>query len=189
MSKRLLQKKVFDRKTILNVGKMDRIERIYMSLMQPYDVALSEEDAAYKNVLVRAFAIMSEGHSQAKCIELINEIEDKEHRMTGWRVMKDAEALFGPMMKINKTLEIAILREKLRLMESRILGANDSMDEGELPAKIDDDVLIQIYKEWNKLLDKLPDEEADRLPELPEITFTTNPKALQLEDVEYDEEE
>lgn len=183
MSSRLLQKKVFDRREIHNARKLTKIDRLYMHLMQPGDVLLSEEEDEYLNLLKRAFAIMSEGKGQAETIQLIGELEGFDHRMTGWRVIKDAEALFAPMMRINKTLEVAILREKLRLMEERI----KMVPEG---CTVDEELLLQVYKEWNKLVDKLPEGEVDEsLPEIPPLLFTNDPKVLQASEAEIEDDE
>lgn len=172
MSKRLLRKKVFE---LSDFQRANRIERLYIYLMEPDSFALNDVDFKYLNLLKKAFHIMSNEVSNVSAATLIYETLDIETESRVWKIMDDVRQLFGNMIKRNKEFDRMVLQEKI---------AN-------IAKKANEDKKMELELECYRTMMKLSGADvhsADNIDpteiQLPDLIFTSDPAALYNPDIE-----
>jgi len=158
-----------------------RREKILMA-MQDERLQLTADDEAYRNLLVQAFAIMSEpNRSMTKIVKMISEVGDITER-TAFKVVNDATYVFGNVMEVNRLFLKNMRREALYKIIRKLEDA----------PKPDYKLILQANELLIKLDDlpkALPQAESEDIQDLtiPTVVFTSNPKAL-IEEAKYEEE-
>lgn len=100
----------------------ERLERLYIALVQPNDFLLSDSDNKYLSLLTEAYHIIVKGLSRNETLNLIANISEK------WRgqvlqIYRDAQTLYGKFDESNPIIMRSIAIEKLKMI------ANDMEDE------------------------------------------------------------
>jgi hypothetical protein len=156
----------------------DPLERIYMHLLQPDELKLNMYDELRLKNLKIAFAIACEEGSHFTRIKKVSEALDVNSR-NAQKWIADSLLLFADILKVNKDLEKAVIREKLVKLAEK---ANERGDyETELKA----------WQTVTKLfgLDKPEPDSKPKKAKFAQVIFTNNPNALKIdaEDAEYEE--
>jgi hypothetical protein len=171
--------------------KGDRVERMYMHLVQPRRYQLKPDEQTYLNMCTQAFGIICDNPSRREARRLIKEQVLEEvraergdpHYASVIQVMRDAEALYGRFEQINRRIQRGIIRERISV---RLQQLYREAAEGEA-----DDKAIGKYEELLIKLDKLDEiiDEEGIDTTIPALEFTQDPTALlEAEDIEYEEE-
>ncbi len=199
---RVLLRKIFSRNDFL---KATRVERMYMHMLQPSFI-LSPEDAEHLDLLRAAYLIIVKGKSRAETARLIKALTGAAGT-SEYRIMAEAQQLFGNFEEVDKRVQRGILRDKLmRLLEiaENEIEENAKRAQGEDPDEEGVSIIVnsdtdrprKIIETLMKL-DRL-DLDDEEIPDttIPELIITSNPKALnqhveveEAELEEYDDDE
>lgn len=152
----------------------DRIGKIFISLVQPGKFTLSDRDETYLDRLRQVWAIMVEQNVQRDRIKLISEAVEINERSVR-DLMRDAQYLFGDILQVDSEFEKAILAERLWILHDKASEAEDYETAGKMLERI-----IKL-KGYDREDGGIKREDLN----LPEITFTDNPKALTESTGEY----
>lgn len=145
----------------------DRIGKIYISLLQPNDFQLNAQDDIHLERMRKVWTIMLANDTQKARIKLISEVMGINERNVK-AIMDDAQYLFGDILRVDSEFEKALIVERQWQLFKKAKKAKD-------------------YEGASKILDRITklkgyDREDGGIKredlELPEITFTSNPKAL-----------
>ena len=90
----------------------DPVERIYMHLLQPDELHLDKYDAQRLDYLKTAFAIACEEASGFERVRKMMAASGLTER-NAYQYILDSITLFGDVLKVNKDLEKAVIRERL----------------------------------------------------------------------------
>lgn len=164
MFKGLSTKRVFDLVEFKNATK---VERMYMYMIEPDRFVLAEEEERYFHILRQSYAVIAEfDKPRGEVIEAINTIKG-DFRATAYRIMKDAQSLFGMFEEVDKRVQRAIVREKLKMLAIKAQNQND----GQLEARC--------YEAMIRL-DKLDQSDGDPVQDttIPMLEVTSDPTAL-----------
>ena len=191
---RVLLRKIFSRNDFL---KATRVERMYMHVLQP-SFKLSLEDADHLDLLRAAYLIIVKGKSRAETARLIKSLTGAAGT-SEYRIMAEAQQLFGNFEEVDKRVQRGILRDKLmRLLEiaeneieenhKQVEGEGNSEDGVAIVLNSDTDRPRKIIETLMKL-DRL-DLDDEEMPDttIPELIITSNPKVLN-QQVEVEEAE
>lgn len=164
--------------------KTPRVEKILMA-MQDEKLELKPEDEDYKNLLVRAFTIMSEYPVLQKQVKML--IATGCSQAHAYNVIKDAQYVFGNIYKVNIDYQRNARREwLLKIIEK--LKKEKPKDWYKLSLEANKQLIeLDNLKKANQ--QSLDDELEDLT--IPIVEFTSDPQALisPAEIVEHDEEE
>lgn len=156
----------------------DPVERIYMHLLQPDELQLNKYDAQRLDYLKTAFAIACEEASGFERIRKFMAASGLSERQSQ-QYLLDAITLFGDVLKVNKDLEKAVIREKL------IKLAQLAHEKGDYETELK--CWTQITKLYG--LDKPDPADKPKKARFTEVIFTNNPRVLKIEaeNAEYEE--
>jgi hypothetical protein len=174
----------------------DRVERIYMHLIDPHRYQLKPNEEKYLTMVQQAFSIIVDNPSRHEARRIILDkvvkpITDSRrgnrNYISGIQLIRDAENIFGRFEDINKRLQRGIMRDRITL---RLTKLYEKAEEGE-----EVDKFIAKYEEVLMKLDRLDEiidlETVDTT--IPELNLTMDPSALlDAEEIDYescDEEE
>lgn len=164
MSKELSQKRVFSEVDFKNA---DRIDRMYIYLLDKGRFELNLTDRTYLSILKRAYAILCEGKPRRETVKLIAYLED-EAETNVYRIIRDAQNLYARFEDVDRRIQRGILREKLELLAQKAEEKDDLFQ-------------ARLCYEALSRLDGLNrvDDEKPKKTELPKVViFTNNPQAL-----------
>jgi len=172
MSKFLSIKKLFDG---VDFKSADRIQRMYMHLMAPEQFDLRDSEDKYLDDMKKAWSLMTEDfRTQRESRKLIMELIPGRNVS---KLIRDTEALFGKLEKVNIDTQASIYRTKL-IMLARKAEQNDDIEE----ARKCIEALMKLDGiDGKNNLEKIP-------TTLPQLELTTDPKAL-TENIEADDAE
>lgn len=157
----------------------DPVERIYMHLLQPDELHLNKYDAQRLDYLKTAFAIACEEASGFERIRKMTAVTGLSERNAHQYIL-DSIRLFGDVLKVNKDLEKAVIREKLIKLAELAHEKKDYETE------------LKCWTQITKLfgLDKPDQADKPKKPRIVEVIFTNNPNVLkiQAENAEWSEE-
>jgi hypothetical protein len=162
--KGLSKKRVFDLVEFKNATK---IERMYMYMIEPDRFVLAEDEERYFHILRQSYAVIAEfDRPRGEVIEAINTIKG-DFRASAYKIIKDAQALYGMFEEIDKRVQRAIVREKLKMLAMKAQEQND----GQLEARC--------YEAMIRL-DKLDQADGDPVQDItiPMLEITSDPTAL-----------
>ena len=198
--KRVLLKKIFSRNDFLKATT--RVERMYMHMVDP-TLQLSEKEEDHLNLLKATYMIVIQGKSRAETARLVKSLTGASGT-SEYRLIEEAQRLFGNFEGIDKRVQRGILRDKLmRLLEiaENEIEENAKQAQGDYHNKegvaivVNSDTdrprkIIETLMKLDRL--ELEDEEGDDNT-IPELIITSDPKALQqpeneFEEAEYDDE-
>ena len=114
-----------DRFTDEDFEDATQVERIYMTMMQPNDFALTDRDFLYSEVLNRAYPIVCSLRPYAEKIRLILEIERGKWQNQAVQIYNDAQALYGRFDDINPKILRGVLVERMRLIADKMASLSD----------------------------------------------------------------
>lgn len=171
--------------------KGDRIERVYMHLIDPHRYKLKANEEVYLQMVQEAFAIIVANPSRHEARRLIvqnvvkpisDSRQGNRNKISGIQLMKDAENIFGRFEDINKRLQRGLMRDRITLRLNKLYQAADAGEEV--------DKFIAKYEEVLMKLDRLDEiidmDQVDTT--IPELDLTTDPSALlQAEDIDYED--
>jgi hypothetical protein len=161
--------------------KLPKLERIYQWLLHPTYFNLKDEDDKYFRRLREVYWILCDTPNRMEQMARINAlIPEANSKYNTVHLRKDCEKLFGDIMEVHKKFDRALTRQRLELIYER------AMDQGDLDtARLTIGNIMRLEG-----LDVHSTEKVDwSQVELPPIEFTDNPKALEAEDIDYEEEE
>lgn len=158
----------------------DRFGKILIHLMEPDKWPLNNRDEEYLKRMRQVWAIMVENGSQRARVKLISEAVGINERNVK-ALMEDAQAFFGDLLSVDSVLEKGVIAEKYWTLHDMAMENED-------------------YEGAAKMLDRITrlkgyDREDGGIKRedlvLPEIIFTSNPKALTAsaeegEEIEYE---
>lgn len=177
--------------------KGDRVERIYMHLVDGTRYKINDTETRYLSMLERAFTIICQNPSKREARTMITSLLEEEHvtdprpknenRVSTIQIIRDAENLFGRFEEVNKRIQRGLMRERLSLRLQKLYKLTEEED-------IDPDIDKHIakYEQLLMQLDRLNEiiDEEGMDTTLPELSFTTNSAALFEEaQIANDEEE
>lgn len=174
MSTTLSRKRVFSLK---DFKAADRVDRFYIHMMQPSDFELNDQDKRYLEVLKRAYVIMCEGHTRREMVIQIAALEEEASQNT-YRILRDAESLFGRFEDVDRRIQRGIIRERLELLAKKAKENEDIEEERKCY-----EALIKLDR-----LDQ-PEMAANADTTLPMLVITDDPAALEAEDAEIVEDD
>lgn len=196
---RVLLRKIFSRNDFL---KATRVERMYMHMLQPSFI-LSQEDAEHLDLLRAAYLIIVKGKSRAETARLIKALTGAAGT-SEYRIMAEAQQLFGNFEEVDKRVQRGILRDKLNRLLEIAEGDLSDLSDNEDPdapevfvARTKDTEPARKIIETLIKLDRL-DLDDEEIPDttIPELIITSNPQALnqhveveEAELEEYDDDE
>lgn len=169
--------------------KATRLERIYMHLVDSSRYPLRDMESRYLSMLQRAFTVICENPNKRECRRIITDLLEGENvtdprpgnrnNVSTYKVISDAQELFGRFEVINKRVERGLMRERISVRLQKLYTLVNNAEPGK-EVSPDIDRNIHKYEELLMKLDKLNeiiDEDGMNL-ELPELNFSTNPAAL-----------
>lgn len=178
--------------------KADRLERIYLSMIEPdlFEPMLSYDEEAYMKQLHQAYQGCYKQLSRGAAIKFIQTtIQGCEMIGRANRLLDDMQKLYGRFIDKNLALKQSILVEKMYEDAERISGMGKRMaDEGNYEAAANMLERANLIREKAAKIEGLDRVNKGWQPEdfeLPELVITTDPKALkepEYEDAEYDED-
>lgn len=145
----------------------DRFGKILIHLMEPDKWPLNNRDEEYLKRMRQVWAIMVENGSQRTRVKMIGEVMGINERNVK-ALMEDAQAFFGDLLSVDCALEKAVIAEEYWRLYEKSYDVAD-------------------YETAAKVLEKLVklrgyDREDGGIKRedlvLPDIIFTSNPKAL-----------
>lgn len=193
---RVLLRKIFSRNDFL---KATRVERMYMHMLQP-SFELSQEDADHLDLLRAAYLIIVKGKSRAETARLIKSLTGAAGT-SEYRIIAEAQQLFGNFEEVDKRVQRGILRDKLNRLLQIAEGDLSDFSDNEDPE--DPEVFVARNKDTEPArkiietlmkLDRL-DLDDEEMPDttIPELIITSNPKVLnqhvEVEEAEYDDDD
>lgn len=188
---RVLLRKIFSRNDFL---KATRVERMYMHMLQP-SFKLSSDDAEHLDLLRAAYMIIVQGKSRAETARLIKGLTGAAGT-SEYRIMAEAQQLFGNFEEVDKRVQRGILRDKLNRLLQIAEGDLSDLSDNEYPeypevfvARTTDTEPARKIIETLIKLDRL-DLDDEEIPDttIPELIITSNPKVLN-QQVEVEEAE
>jgi hypothetical protein len=144
---------------------------------------LDRDDEAYKNTIVQAFAIMSEYPVLRKQVKLIGQLDGGHSMATCYKIVRDAQYIFGNIHVTNRLYLKNAQRERLLKIIEKLRKA----------PKIDYTLILKAEELLMKL-DDLPkalpgaEKSEEEVYVIPPVEFTSDPMAL-IEEAHVDEEE
>lgn len=176
MSKGLSKKRVF---SLSDFKKASRIEKFYIYMMQPDSFTLNDTDFKYFDALQQAFALTCDQISMASAISLIQmSIPEFESWNKANRLYADVQNLYGQIIERNKEFQRILVVEKLRQLAEKA-EEQDNITEARRCL-----VAAGKFEHFDK-----PDEDGfdPKDFELPQPIFTSDPDALEAEDIDFEE--
>lgn len=196
MSKALSQLRVF---TERDFKEANRVERIFIWMMEPEKFTLNHYDQTYFDRLKTIFTIMCENLEQKVQMTLIQNIYTELAPYQLYGLMNDAEALFGKVRKVNKDFQRGLQRERLKSyiewLSPKEIDPKKEPDNSKPFKPVPDDAAKLLLKAEELLmkLDRLDAEENDETFDwdslkIPKADFTSDPKYLHAEDAVIDDD-
>jgi hypothetical protein len=155
------QRQIF---TIDDWKQADRIERIYINLVQR-EFELSYEDEEYLEKLKKVWAILGKTMTKMKQIELIQEFAMVTTR-TAFKYIDDAQALFGEILKTDAEIELAALKERYYLLADKAEQLQDY------------DTARRCIESAQAIIEKIQALNPKKQRVFATVIFTDDPKAL-----------
>ena len=91
----------------------DKLDRIYMSELEPDKFCLTDTEEKYYKKLIEAYQLVFEEISEANAIRLIRaQVTEFESLTSANRLLNDVQSYFGRFFNKNKNYRRAILVEK-----------------------------------------------------------------------------
>ncbi len=176
MSKELSRKRIYN---IADFKKASRIEKFYIYMMQPDSFVLTDKDYNYFTAVQQAFALTCDQISMATAIALIQmTIPEFESWNMANKLYSDVQNLYGEIIQRNKEFQRTLTVEKLRQL------AEKAEEEGNITEARRCLTAAGKFEHFDK-----PDIEVfdPREIEIPEPIFTSDPSALEAEDIDHEE--
>jgi len=155
------QRQIF---TIDDWKQADRIERIYINLVQR-EFELSYEDEEYLEKLKKVWAILGKTMTKMKQVELIQEFAMVTTR-TAFKYIDDAQALFGEILKTDAEIELAALKERYYLLADKAEQLQDY------------DTARRCMESAQAIIEKIQALNPKKQRVFATVIFTDDPKAL-----------
>lgn len=156
-----------------------RIEKLEMYMIQP-SLYLSPRDLKYLDKCIDAFSISRQCLDRLEVIKKLQSIYSTLNYQNAVKLIDDTDRLFAPMVKRKKEITLAILMSRADVIYQAALQKED-LDSQINAVKL----ALDIEREQK---DDRTEQLWDTL-QLPDVVFTTNPKALtQAQDIDYEEE-
>ena len=156
----------------------ERLERIEMHLIQP-SVYINDRDLEYLDKMIKAFGIAASCLSKLTAIRKFRNLYPGMAFSTAKGIVEDAEDLFAPMTRRSREMTLAVIAKradevyKQSIADGNLKQANSAND---LALKIE---MARKEEEKENVWDQL---------QMPDIQFTTDPKALsEAEDLQFTE--
>lgn len=156
----------------------ERLERIEMHLIQP-SVYINDRDLEYLDKMIKAFGIAASCLSKLTAIRKFRNLYPGMAFSTAKGIVEDAEDLFAPMTRRSREMTLAVIAKradevyKQSMADGNLKQANSAND---LALKIE---MARKEEEKENVWDQL---------QMPDIQFTTDPKALsEAEDLQFTE--
>lgn len=150
-----------------------------MHILAPDRYELREKERVYFELLKKTFAIIAGGseiRTRAEIHKMVSNLVNPNVRPTSAQLIRDAENVFGRLQNVNKEVQAGIYRDTLLRLAHYCEEEKDY------------EQVRLIIKDLRELdgIDKR--EQAEFEMQLPDISFTTDPKVLEFEEAEYEEE-
>lgn len=114
-----------------------RIERLYMSIVQPNCFELNDPDAQYLTVLDRAYPIIKSKPVQAEALQLIGHLEQGKWKPQVEQILVDAMRLYDSF-NVSKAQLKAIATRQLMMIAQDMTEAYDTYEDETARAKAAD---------------------------------------------------
>lgn len=102
-----------------------KAERMYMKMLQPDDFFLTNQENRYFELLKKAWTIMENYDTILMSAKALMEVEYDLTLQVAMTAVKDAQELLGPLLKVNKDYERAILVEKAKKAYEQSMAIED----------------------------------------------------------------
>jgi hypothetical protein len=168
-------------------------------MIQP-SFELCQEDADHLDLLRAAYLIIVKGKSRAETARLIKSLTGAAGT-SEYRIIAEAQQLFGNFEEVDKRVQRGILRDKLNRLLQIAEGDLSDFSDNEDPedpeffiARNKDTEPARKIIETLMKLDRL-DLDDEEIPDttIPELIITSNPKVLnqrvEVEEAEYDDDD
>ena len=152
--------------------KAGRIDRLYMTMLEPDDFVLTDTDSSYLDILTRAYPIICTGRPSAEVILQIGELEHK-WQSQAIKIYKDAQELFGRFEEINPLVMRGIFIAKMQEIANKMQDIVDDDELDEHARAKAGDVMRKCWADIAKVsrLDKIEAKKAQMpLPPRPLVT-------------------
>jgi len=151
--------------TIDDWKQADRIERLYIYLLQPDDFELSYEDEEYLDCLKQVWTILGKTMAKMKQVSRIVDMIGVTTR-TAFKYIDDAQALFGEILKTDAEVELAVMKERYYRL------ADKAEKDGDF------DTARRCMDSAQNIIEKLEARKPKQQRVFATVIFTDDPKAL-----------
>jgi hypothetical protein len=188
--------------------RADRIERLYMKIMQPDDFELNNTDDDYLEALTQAYPLICTGRAAGEIIRQIQELQRGKWKSQAIKIYKDSQELYARFEEIHPKILRGIMRESLMKTIERMEEIRDNDEMSTSITALGEEINRPLYtgmekvkagevigKSWAIIgkfarLDR-EDISDDDETELPRIRFSTDPKVLlnqqQVQSIDFEE--
>ena len=106
----------------------DKIERLYMSVVQPIDFELTQPEKAYLELLTKVYPIVI-SRAEDEAILVIENLERGKWRSQVEKIYKDSKRLFDPMNAANAMIANIARQKRIAIAEKlESIAANNDDD-------------------------------------------------------------
>lgn len=163
--------------------RADRLEKIYMTVQQPNDFALTDTDDRYKRLLMQAYPIIISGRPQFEVMRLIMTLEGGLWRNQAAQIIRDTQELYAAFDSVHPKVMRGSMREMLLENVKVLKDIRDDID-NEVSIRIKAaDSITKAVDNMSKYagLDKKEEESEDFEP-MADMDFSN-----EIEEAEYNE--
>lgn len=159
-------------------SEADRIGKLYIHMMQPDDFELTYQEEEYLERLKKVWGLMGKKMAKMRRIYLIAEEFDIHHR-NAFKLLHDAQELFGDILKQEKETELLIMKERYYELSDKASKEDDY------------DTARKCLEAAERIIEKLEAMKPAQKREYATVIFTSDPKALQannnVDEIDFEE--
>jgi hypothetical protein len=170
--------------TVDDFKSADRIERIFIWMMEPEKFILNPRDEIYMDELKQAYIIMTEEMEEVRRMKKLKQLWPEHRPVQLMKLMDDSESLFGRFRKMNKDFQDKLVRERLMgMLQDLIEVPKENRTKDYYKTRID---LEKLIMQLNEKIKEEENKEADL--GIPPVFFSADTKFLHAEKIDYEEE-
>jgi cell division protein ZapA (FtsZ GTPase activity inhibitor) len=156
------QRQIF---TIEDWKEANRLERLYIHLLQPDDFELDYEDEDYLDALKQVWTILGKTMAKMKQVSRIVDLIGVTTR-TAFKYIDDAQALFGEILKTDAEMELSVMKERYYRLADKAEKSGDY------------DTARRCMDSAQTIIEKLEARKPKQQRVFAAVIFTDDPKAL-----------